>query len=96
MHIPDGLLSAPVALTSAGLSAVAVGAACARAPTAFSARSASTIGVTAAFVFAAQIINFPIAGGTSGHLVGGVVARGPPAFRSGHLSPDWRSCSLLC
>ncbi|HXX67978.1 MAG TPA: energy-coupling factor ABC transporter permease [Polyangiaceae bacterium] len=74
MHIPDGLLSAPVALTSAGLSAVAVGAACARAPVGFSARRASTIGVTAAFVFAAQMINFPIAGGTSGHLVGGVLA----------------------
>lgn len=74
MHIPDGLLSAPVALMSAALSAVAVGAACARARAGFSARRASTVGVTAAFVFAAQMINFPVAGGTSGHLVGGVLA----------------------
>jgi cobalt/nickel transport system permease protein len=73
MHIPDGLLSAPVALTSAGLASIAVGAACARVRADLSARSASTIGVTAAFVFAAQMINFPVAGGTSGHLVGGVL-----------------------
>lgn len=74
MHVPDGLLSAPVALTSAGLSAVAVGTACANARASLSARNAATIGVTAAFVFAAQMINFPVAGGTSGHLVGGVLA----------------------
>jgi len=74
MHVPDGLLSAPVSLASAALASVAVATACARARTDLSARRASTIGVTAAFIFAAQMINFPVAGGTSGHLVGGVLA----------------------
>ena len=74
MHIPDGLLSAPVSLASVALSAVALGTACARARRDLSARRASTLGVTAAFVFAAQMLNFPVAGGTSGHLVGGVLA----------------------
>jgi cobalt/nickel transport system permease protein len=74
MHIPDGLLSAPVALAAAALSAVSIGTACARARTDLSVRAGSTLGVTAAFIFAAQMLNFPVAGGTSGHLVGGVLA----------------------
>jgi len=74
MHIPDGLLSVPVLLGGAALSAVAVGTACARERQRLSAQGASTLGVTAAFIFAAQMLNFPVAGGTSGHLVGGVLA----------------------
>ncbi|MDP9001181.1 MAG: energy-coupling factor ABC transporter permease [Myxococcota bacterium] len=74
MHIPDGLLSAPVSLACATLSATAVGIACAHARKGFGPRRAATVGVTAAFVFAAQMLNFPVAGGTSGHLVGGVLA----------------------
>ncbi len=78
MHIPDGLLSAPVASACAVLAAVSVGSACVRARTGageeLSARRASALGVTAAFIFAAQMLNFPIAGGTSGHLIGGVLA----------------------
>jgi cobalt/nickel transport system permease protein len=74
MHIPDGFLSAPVSVTCAGLSTVAVGAATFRSRGRLGPRAVAMVGVTAAFVFAAQMINFPVVGGTSGHLVGGVLA----------------------
>ncbi len=74
MHIPDGLLSAPVSFACAGLSVAAVGAACHRVRGGLGSRAAATTGVMAAFVFAAQMLNFPVPGGTSGHLVGGVLA----------------------
>lgn len=74
MHIPDGFLSAPVSIACAGLSTVAVGSATLRSRKSLGPRAAAMVGVTAAFVFAAQMINFPVAGGTSGHLVGGVLA----------------------
>lgn len=74
MHIPDGFINAG---TSVGAGVVAVGALawCAR-------RGADELddeqvplaGLVAAFVFAAQMLNFPVAGGTSGHLLGGVLA----------------------
>ena len=74
MHIPDGLLSTPVSLACAGLSVVAVGAATARSRFASESRHVALMGMAAAFVFAAQLLNFPVAGGTSGHLIGGVLA----------------------
>lgn len=74
MHIPDGFLSAPVAAASAALSVAAVTAGARRSRALLGTRAVATMGITAAFVFAAQMINFPIAGGTSGHLVGGVLA----------------------
>ncbi|MDP9151630.1 MAG: energy-coupling factor ABC transporter permease [Myxococcota bacterium] len=74
MHIPDGFLSAPVSLVCAALSTAGVAAACVRARVAAGPRRVALTGVTAAFVFAAQLLNFPVAGGTSGHLVGGVLA----------------------
>jgi cobalt/nickel transport system permease protein len=74
MHIPDGLLSLPVALTSTALAVAGLAAASAKARTVLAPRRAALLGVTAAFVFAAQMVNFPVAGGTSGHLLGGVLA----------------------
>jgi cobalt/nickel transport system permease protein len=80
MHIPDGFLSAPVSVACAALAAAGVGAAAARARTGAGgatgqgARTIALMGVTAAFVFAAQMLNFPVGGGTSGHLIGGVLA----------------------
>jgi cobalt/nickel transport system permease protein len=74
MHIPDGVLSAPVCAASAVLSAVAVGAAGSRSRALLGSRATAWMGVTAAFVFAAQTLNFPVASGTSGHLIGGVLA----------------------
>lgn len=74
MHVPDGLLTAPVALASAALSAACVATAAVRSRTRAGARATALRGVMAAFVFAAQMLNFPVAGGTSGHLVGGALA----------------------
>jgi cobalt/nickel transport system permease protein len=73
VHIPDGFLDAKTIATATGLSAAGVGTALRHAARGAS-RRAPLIGVTAAFVFAAQMLNFPVAGGTSGHLVGGVLA----------------------
>lgn len=74
MHIPDGLVDAP---TSIGAGLVAFGGVCVSlrrsAADALESRSALT-GLVAAFVFAAQMLNFPVAGGTSGHLLGGLLA----------------------
>ncbi|MDP5337934.1 MAG: energy-coupling factor ABC transporter permease [Nodularia sp. (in: cyanobacteria)] len=74
MHIPDGFLSVPVAGATGLVSAVAVAVACGRSQEAFGIRRAPILGLTTAFIFAAQMINFPVAGGTSGHLLGGTLA----------------------
>ncbi|MGQ0721133.1 MAG: energy-coupling factor ABC transporter permease [Candidatus Eiseniibacteriota bacterium] len=74
MHIPDGFLDAKTIAAATGLSAAGVGTALRHAARSGAGRRAPLIGVTAAFVFAAQMLNFPVAGGTSGHLVGGVLA----------------------
>jgi len=74
MHIPDGFLSGPVAGASFVLTAVAVTVAVRRANRTLGERSAPLMGVMAAFIFAAQMMNFPVAGGTSGHLLGGALA----------------------
>jgi len=73
MHIPDGFLDAKTALTTGALAAAGVGAALWHAKRSLPARKVPLLGMTAAFVFAAQMLNFPVAAGTSGHLVGGVL-----------------------
>jgi cobalt/nickel transport system permease protein len=74
MHIPDGFLDAKTAIAAAVVSATAVGAAIREARRKLSPRRVPLLGLTATFVFVAQMLNFPIAGGTSGHLVGAVLA----------------------
>ncbi len=74
MHIPDGLLSAPVWAACAVVSAAAVGISIRRAGAAREDSQVPLMGVTAAFIFAAQMVSFPVAGGTSGHLAGGLLA----------------------
>jgi len=74
MHIPDGFLSARVAIGYAALSAVGLGAACFRMRTQHERGASALLGVSAAFVFAAQMVNFPVAAGTSGHLVGSALS----------------------
>jgi cobalamin biosynthesis protein CbiM len=74
MHIPDGFIDAPISL-AAGAVAVAGVAVCARQSAAImTERQAPLAGLVAAFVFAVQMLNFPVAAGTSGHLIGGVLA----------------------
>ena len=74
MHIPDGFLSAPVASVGFVLTAAAVAVAVRRTNRTLGERSVPLMGVMAAFIFAAQMMNFPVAGGTSGHLLGGALA----------------------
>ncbi|HEY0463764.1 MAG TPA: energy-coupling factor ABC transporter permease, partial [Polyangiaceae bacterium] len=74
MHIPDGFLSARVALGYAALSSLGVGVACYRLRAQANRGASALLGVSAAFVFAAQMVNFPVAAGNSGHLVGSALA----------------------
>lgn len=74
MHAPDGFLSLPVAAVMWALTLIAVGVSVKRAGDTFDERAVPLMGVTAAFIFAAQMFNFQIVGGTSGHLLGGVLA----------------------
>lgn len=70
MHIPDGMLTPQVWVPLVGVSAVAVGVAARKAREQLDERQIPVAGVLGAFVFAAQMINFPVLAGTSGHLVG--------------------------
>jgi cobalt/nickel transport system permease protein len=74
MHIPDGFISVPVAGATGLVSAVALVVACGRSQEDLGMRRAPILGLTTAFIFAAQMIDFPVAGGTSGHLLGGTLA----------------------
>lgn len=70
MHIPDGFLSVPVAASTAALSTCGLSIALRHAKQSVPSRKVPALGLSAAFVFAAQMVNFPVAGGTSGHLIG--------------------------
>jgi len=74
MHIPDGFLSPEVAAVCAVPAAGAVAYGLRRASRQLDERTVPLLGVTAAFVFAAQMLNFPVAGGTSGHFLGAALA----------------------
>jgi cobalt/nickel transport system permease protein len=72
-HIPDGFLSAPVAATTLVTAGALTAYAAKRAQTRLDDRAAPTLGLATAAIFAAQAVNFPVAAGTSGHLLGGVL-----------------------
>lgn len=74
LHAPDGFLSVEVALLMWVLTIVVLAIAVSHANRTLDERAVPLMGVTAAFIFAAQMVNFPVAGGTSGHLLGGVLA----------------------
>jgi cobalt/nickel transport system permease protein len=74
LHIPDAFLSLPVALVFWALTLLLVGIAIRKTRDQFGERQIPLMGIMAAFIFAAQMINFPVAGGTSGHLLGGALA----------------------
>ena len=74
MHIPDGFLSAPVWVAAGAVSAAAVAVSASRVGKSIEEKQVPLMGVVGAFLFAAQMVNFPIAAGTSGHLGGGVLA----------------------
>lgn len=74
LHIPDGFLSLLISLVCWGITAVFLTLAIRTAQGAFDERLIPLAGIMAAFIFAGQMINFPVAGGTSGHLVGATLA----------------------
>jgi len=74
MHIPDGFLSNSVTLAAWAASAGGIGYSLKKASLEMKDRTIPLMGITAAFLFSAQMVNFPIGGGTSGHLLGGALA----------------------
>ena len=87
MHIPDGFLANEVAVAVAVPAVAAVGYGLRRAEVDLDDRRVPLLGVTAAFVFAAQMLNFPVAGGTSGHFLGAALAA--------VLLGPWLACLVL-
>lgn len=87
MHIPDGFLDMKTWATLDIAAAAVVVVSSAKASKESLERAVPLMGVTAAFVFAAQMLNFPIAGGTSGHFIGGVLAAA--------LLGPWAGCVVL-
>jgi cobalt/nickel transport system permease protein len=74
MHIPDAVLSPQVALATGVIGAVGFQASLTRVARAQDDRATILMGVMAAFIFAAQMVNFPVGPGVSGHLLGGVLS----------------------
>jgi len=72
-HIPDGFLSAPVMAGTAVVSVAVLSVAVRRSRRQLEEREAPVLGAATAFVFAAQMLNFPLGAGTSAHLLGGVL-----------------------
>ncbi|HSK94696.1 MAG TPA: energy-coupling factor ABC transporter permease [Candidatus Angelobacter sp.] len=74
LHAPDGFVSVPIAIAMWVVTAVVVAIAVRQTNRHLDDRAVPLLGVMAAFIFAAQMFNFPVAAGTSGHLLGGVLA----------------------
>ncbi|MEW5872670.1 MAG: energy-coupling factor ABC transporter permease [Chloroflexota bacterium] len=74
MHIPDGFLSVTVSLVLWAISAIVIGVALVRVNKDLGERQVPMMGVLAAAIFAGQMLNFAVAGGTSGHLMGAALA----------------------
>ncbi|MFE7598605.1 energy-coupling factor ABC transporter permease [Streptomyces sp. NPDC057494] len=74
MHVPDGFINAPVSAAASVVAAGAVAVGLRGARRELDERTAPLAGLVAAFIFAVQMLNFPVAAGTSGHLLGGALA----------------------
>ena len=74
MHIPDGFLSPVMAIVCWIITVIVVAIAIRKTNHTLGQKQIPLMGIMAAFIFAAQMINFPVAGGTSGHLLGGALA----------------------
>lgn len=87
MHIPDGFLDTRILIYTAAVSAGAVSYGVRKANEKLGEKQVPLLGLTAAFVFAAQMLNFPVAGGTSGHFLGAVLAA--------ILLGPWMACLVM-
>ncbi len=74
MHIPDGFINAGTSVGAAAVAAAGVGVCIKKTAGSLEDKEVPLAGLTAAFIFAVQMLNFPVASGTSGHLLGGVLA----------------------
>lgn len=74
MHVPDGFINAPVSAAAGVVAAGAIAVSLRGARRELDERTAPLAGLVAAFIFAVQMLNFPVAAGTSGHLLGGALA----------------------
>jgi cobalt/nickel transport system permease protein len=74
MHIPDGFIDVPTAAGAAAITAVVAAIALRRSRQTLDDATAPLAGLAAVFIFAVQMLNFPVAAGTSGHLMGGALA----------------------
>lgn len=74
LHIPDGFLNLTVSLIFWVLSGLAAAIAISKTNKSLGEKQVPLMGIMAAFIFAAQMLNFPVAGGTSGHFLGGALA----------------------
>lgn len=74
MHVPDGFFDAPTSVATGVVAAAGVSVALRKARAELDDRTAPMAGLVAAFIFAGQMINFPVGAGTSGHLLGGALA----------------------
>jgi cobalt/nickel transport system permease protein len=74
VHVPDGFLDAPTSVATGVVAAIGVGLALKRARQELDDKTAPLAGLVATFIFATQMLNFPVASGTSGHLLGGALA----------------------
>ena len=74
LHIPDGFLTLAISLIFWAITIITVGIAISKTNKSLGERQVPLMGIMAAFIFAAQMLNFPVAGGTSGHFLGGALA----------------------
>ncbi|MEU3930532.1 energy-coupling factor ABC transporter permease [Streptomyces sp. NPDC029044] len=74
MHVPDGFINAPTSAATGVIAAGAIAVSLRGARRELDERTAPLAGLVAAFIFAVQMLNFPVAAGTSGHLLGGALA----------------------
>lgn len=74
LHIPDGFLNVIVSVICWVITVIMIGVAVSKTNKSLGEKQVPLMGIMAAFIFAAQMINFPVAGGTSGHLLGGALA----------------------
>ncbi|HMK11867.1 MAG TPA: energy-coupling factor ABC transporter permease [Acidimicrobiales bacterium] len=74
MHIPDGFIDGPTSIAGGAVAVAGLAVCVKKASETMDDKQIPLAGLTAAFVFAVQMLNFPVANGTSGHLLGGVLA----------------------
>ena len=74
MHIPDGFIDGPTSVAGGAVAVAGLAVCLKKAAQTMEDKQVPMAGLTAAFIFAVQMLNFPVASGTSGHLLGGVLA----------------------